>query len=141
VSQRWLTRPLQRTVGPTKTNTKTKQTPGCISRLRGLTGKELRELLDDAKASKKRLCADGKEKTKDCRTATTRVDTLTDKWTNAGTPPLTAAVAAGEGDVGRALSTLALAGHDGSAERVLLGRMGRCSASEIAVSGHASHSA
>jgi hypothetical protein len=63
--------------------------------------KELHELLEDAKASKKTVCANGKENTKACHDATARVDILLGKWTSAGTTLATAPTAVGEGDVGR----------------------------------------
>jgi hypothetical protein len=60
----------------------------------------LHELLADARATKKRLCPDGKEKTKVCKEATARVDTLLNQWTASGTTLATAPVA-GEGDIAR----------------------------------------
>jgi hypothetical protein len=65
------------------------------------TEREIKELLDAAKATAKTACANGKERTKTCRDDTARVDTLLGKWTAAGTTLTAAPVAAGEGDVAR----------------------------------------
>jgi hypothetical protein len=58
-------------------------------------------LLGDARTTAKTLCANGKEKTKSCKDATTRVDALLGKWTAAGTTLASTPVAAGEGDMAR----------------------------------------
>jgi hypothetical protein len=64
------------------------------------TEKELHEILAEARTSKKKLCTDGHEKTKACKEATGRVDTLLGQWSTAGAK-LADAPVAGEGDIAR----------------------------------------
>jgi hypothetical protein len=70
------------------------------------TAGELKGLLDDARATAKKACADGKERTKGCAEANRRVDDLVGKWSAAGTTLAKAPVVAGEGDVARVAAWL-----------------------------------
>jgi hypothetical protein len=56
-------------------------------------------LLEDARTTAKKACADGKERTKGCIEANRRIDDLVGKWSAAGSTLAKAPVVAGEGDV------------------------------------------